>query len=129
MQWIKATERLPKSGDEVFIKIEGTRSIGAYKKHHDLFMNVSGDFFPADQVEWLDEADDWIAVDGDNYPVDTPIIIEHKHGYDAVRLYQGEWRYCYANEPVRDILLNSILTTAKRYLIASTPQGGDNTIK
>lgn len=65
MKWKKALEFLPKSGKEVFMKIEGTRSIGRYSEHHDLFINESGDFFPADQIEWLDESEQdegWVPV-------------------------------------------------------------------
>lgn len=70
MKWKKAIEFLPDSGKEVFMKIEGTRSTGKYSEHHDLFINESGDFFPADQIEWLDESEQdegWVSV-GDRLP-------------------------------------------------------------
>lgn len=53
--WVKATDRLP-DYREKFIKIEGTRSIGKRRFDDDYFLNDSGDLFPADQVEWLDES-------------------------------------------------------------------------
>lgn len=126
MQWIKATERLPKSGDEVFIKIEGTRSIGAYKKHHDLFMSVSGDFFPADQVEWLDEADDWIPVKKENpVPGEFVLIIIETDTILKGRLMNNGWAAMFLDGehlvgPDRDV-------THWRPLppLPSTPQGGD----
>jgi hypothetical protein len=65
--WMKASQRLPQAHEKLFIKIEGTMSIGVWHPHHDLFMDDSGDFHPADQVEWLDESAgekaEWIRVE------------------------------------------------------------------
>lgn len=126
MQWIKATERLPKSGDEVFIKIEGTRSIGAYKKHHDLFMNVSGDFFPADQVEWLDESSDWIDADvqAPQLMQDVAFIVESKNPMYNGRLLGGRYQgnqYGYHEFSVPGMSFSAKLWQP----LPSTPQGGD----
>lgn len=54
MRWIKGIDRQPKK--EVFIRIEGTKAIGHWSTHHKMFINESGDFFPEDQIEWLDES-------------------------------------------------------------------------
>jgi hypothetical protein len=63
---MKASQRLPQAHEKLFIKIEGTMSIGVWHPHHELFMDDSGDFHPPDQVEWLDESgekEDWISVE------------------------------------------------------------------
>jgi len=54
-QWVKATTRLPQHFRAVFVKIEGTKSVAAWHKDHERFVDDAGDFHPADQVEWLDE--------------------------------------------------------------------------
>jgi hypothetical protein len=53
-RWVKGTDRVPKGRGHVFIKIEGTMAVGHWNTHHKMFINESDDFFPEDQVEWLD---------------------------------------------------------------------------
>lgn len=55
-RWVKATTRLPHHFRAVFVKIEGTKSVAAWHKDHERFVDDAGDFHPADQVEWLDES-------------------------------------------------------------------------
>lgn len=54
LRWVKGIDRVPEDSKEKFIRIEGTMSIGKWHKQHEMFMDFSGDFHPADQVEWLD---------------------------------------------------------------------------
>lgn len=122
MRWKKAIEFLPDSGKEVFMKIEGARSIGRYSEHHDLFINESGDFFPADQIEWLDENEQdegWVSVVDNNFPFDVSIILEHGHGYDAIRLDREGWKFWYTGELVPETIISNIIKSAKRYIIGS----------
>lgn len=53
--WIRALDRLPDDRHYRFVRIEGTMSIAAYRKEQDTWMNESGDWFPSDQITWLDE--------------------------------------------------------------------------
>ena len=54
--WVKASERLPQAYEALFVKIDKTKSIASWNPHHEMFVDDAGDFHPADQVEWLDEA-------------------------------------------------------------------------
>lgn len=65
--WVKATDRLPPHFQSVFVRIEGVKSIAAWHKDHERFVDDAGDFHPADQVKWLDESP---------APVEYPIWLE-----------------------------------------------------
>lgn len=55
--WVKGIDRIPEKGKgPVHIKVFGTPSIGNYNRHHEMFIDDAGDFFPPDQVKWLDES-------------------------------------------------------------------------
>lgn len=54
--WVRASERVPNDYKDYYCRIDGTKMVMAYKRHHGLFYNDAGDFFPPDQVEWLDES-------------------------------------------------------------------------
>jgi len=73
-------------------------------------------------VKWLkeDEQDEaWVPVVGNNFPFDVSIIVEHKYGYDAVRLDNHGWKFWYTGELVPEEILTTIIKTAKRYLIGN----------
>ena len=55
MKWQKGTEKTPTNSLYINCKLNDSPSVMYYSKHHDMFINESGDFFPIDQVEWLDE--------------------------------------------------------------------------
>lgn len=56
--WINAIQEMPEDYMTKHLKIGGTKCIGSrkYKDEDDFFVNVDGDLFPPDQVEWLDES-------------------------------------------------------------------------
>lgn len=85
--WVRATERPPSDHKYKFVKIEGTMSMCRWRKDSQLFMDEDADFFPPDQVEWLDESDspapeqvdpvdfaDWLVTDGHINPARGPMI-------------------------------------------------------
>lgn len=54
------------------------------------------------------EAVNWISLEQESMPLETPIIVSHPHGVEAIQFWNGYWRLWYKGEPIRKELLRSI---------------------
>lgn len=56
----------------------------------------------------------WLSVNEHTLPLETPLLLMHEHGIEAIQFWNAAWRYWYSGNIV-DI---SVLQTAKYFMVA-----------
>ena len=56
----------------------------------------------------------WISVKEHTLPLETPLLLLHEHGIEAIHFWNATWRYWYTGNPVGI----EVLQTAKYFMIA-----------
>lgn len=55
----------------------------------------------------------WLSVEEHEMPLETPILVEHEFGIEAIHFWNGFWRYWYSGT----IVSIDVLQTAKYFVV------------
>lgn len=61
---------------------------------------------------------EWLSLPDNEPPLETPLLVKHRYGVEAIQFHSAKWRYWYNSEPVD----SGLMKTVTHFLIAKFPQ-------